>query len=196
MHEQPENFGKRGMENGAKENSALMPLGNERDEVEIQMHVREAKDDQDALQKLMHESEEIIKRGRSVSSINARDKEIILKHERRIALIETVLNGTYDEQLKKDAAREANRLELLAKVKETRSLDVLRELAEKHVGAFKAQPMIADMHGLDRFVAVTGSQLYEMEKNPRVDPIELLKKKYEVAYAQDLQRKRDTDRGK
>lgn len=190
MHEQPENFEKKSVENEAEENPALVPLGNERDEAEIQMHVREAKHDKDALQRLVKESEGIVQRGRSVSSMSMRDKELILKHERRIALVESVLNGTYDEQLKKDAEKETARVELLAQVKKTRGLDALRELAEEHVGAFEAQPVVADIHGLDRFLATTGSQLYEMEKNARVDPIELLKKKYEVAYAQDLKKKR------
>lgn len=193
MHEQSEDFEKKQVEDEAEEDLTRLPLANERDEAEVRRDLREARGDKGKLEQLVKESEAIIVRGKSPSSISRRDSEIIRKHERRGALASALLRGEHVEELEDDAAKEAARAQLLEEVKKTNGLDALRELAEAHIGAWDAglsarMVLFAsnDPRARGRYIATIEGQVYEMTKDPHTDPLKLLEKKYQLAYAKDI----------
>ncbi len=172
-----------------EEDPTLMPLKNDRHEAEVRGVLRDAKGDKETLQKLIQESEAIITRGRSVSIMNKMDRELILKHERRIALAQRMLNGEHVAELAVDRVKEEARVELLNVIKKAKGLDVLRQLATEHLGEWDASvsaKMVLfanEPRSLGRYIAALEAQVYEMDKNSDTDPIKLLEKKYQLAYA-------------
>ncbi len=181
---------------GAPETS---PLVNDRDEAEVKRDIREAQGDKEKLEKLIQESEAIIKRGRGVSFVNRRDGEIILKHERRAALASALLHGEHPQELQNDEVKEEERVSLLEEVKKAEGLDALRELAHEQLGVWDAEASAkmalfasTDSRALGRYIATIEAQVYEMTKDAQADPLKLLEKKYQLAYAKDMLSKKDS----